>query len=105
MHSIPCFINICLPPIYRFLCITYIQFRNILFNPLWFLNLRFILFCIFLQDLDSCVSRMRTARQQRLSLAIGYHGNVVDLWERLATERDLLVDIGYANHFVKPYFT
>jgi urocanate hydratase len=37
-------------------------------------------------DLDSVLSRMERARRQREPLSLGYLGNVVDLWERLAVE-------------------
>uniref|UniRef100_A0A7M4FKU2 Urocanate hydratase n=1 Tax=Crocodylus porosus TaxID=8502 RepID=A0A7M4FKU2_CROPO len=40
----------------------------------------------------------RNARKNKTSLSLGYHGNVVDLWERLVYELDttgeLLVDLG-----------
>jgi urocanate hydratase len=37
-------------------------------------------------DLDKLLSRIDTARKAREALSIGYLGNVVDLWERLARE-------------------
>uniref|UniRef100_A0A8C6J3D5 Urocanate hydratase n=1 Tax=Melopsittacus undulatus TaxID=13146 RepID=A0A8C6J3D5_MELUD len=44
--------------------------------------------CVFVQD----------ARKNKIALSLGYHGNVVDLWERLVHELDttgeLLVDLG-----------
>jgi len=45
-------------------------------------------------DLDSCIERIKQARNERKPVSIAYHGNVVDLWERLASEEDLLVDLG-----------
>jgi urocanate hydratase len=37
-------------------------------------------------DLDSVLGRIERARRQREPLSLGYLGNVVDLWERLARE-------------------
>uniref|UniRef100_G1N6S0 urocanate hydratase n=1 Tax=Meleagris gallopavo TaxID=9103 RepID=G1N6S0_MELGA len=49
-------------------------------------------------DLDHCIARLRDARKNKIALSLGYHGNVVDLWERLAYELDttgeLLADLG-----------
>ncbi|KAK7101954.1 urocanate hydratase-like [Littorina saxatilis] len=49
-------------------------------------------------DLDSLVAMIRQARKQRRATSIGYHGNIVDVWEKLADEfdrtGDLLVDMG-----------
>ncbi|XP_006169838.1 urocanate hydratase [Tupaia chinensis] len=49
-------------------------------------------------SLDSCIQRLREARKKKEVLSLGYHGNVVDLWERLVHELDttgeLLVDLG-----------
>ncbi|XP_069045718.1 urocanate hydratase [Lepisosteus oculatus] len=49
-------------------------------------------------DLDRCVRRIREARKTKEALSLGYHGNVVDLWERLVQEYEasgeLLVDLG-----------
>uniref|UniRef100_A0A8C8S2K0 urocanate hydratase n=1 Tax=Pelusios castaneus TaxID=367368 RepID=A0A8C8S2K0_9SAUR len=49
-------------------------------------------------SLDHCVARLRDARKNKITLSLGYHGNVVDLWERLVYELDttgeLLVDLG-----------
>ncbi|XP_013404401.1 urocanate hydratase-like, partial [Lingula anatina] len=48
--------------------------------------------------LEDCIRKIRHARQDQLAVSIGYHGNIVDLWERLVYEYDstgdLLVDIG-----------
>jgi urocanate hydratase len=50
------------------------------------------------ENLDRLIARIRQARTQCFPLSIGYHGNVVDLWERLETELEstgeLLVDLG-----------
>ncbi|XP_013408281.1 urocanate hydratase [Lingula anatina] len=49
-------------------------------------------------SLEDCIRKIRHARQDQLAVSIGYHGNIVDLWERLVYEYDstgdLLVDIG-----------
>ncbi|XP_015284860.1 PREDICTED: urocanate hydratase [Gekko japonicus] len=49
-------------------------------------------------SLDHCIVRLRKARKDKMALSLGYHGNVVDLWERLVDEfnktGDLLVDLG-----------
>ncbi|TFK11986.1 CKLF-like MARVEL transmembrane domain-containing protein 6 [Platysternon megacephalum] len=49
-------------------------------------------------SLDHCIARLRDARENKITLSLGYHGNVVDLWERLVYELDTtgeqLVDLG-----------
>ncbi|XP_038266353.1 urocanate hydratase [Dermochelys coriacea] len=49
-------------------------------------------------SLDHCIARLRAARENKITLSLGYHGNVVDLWERLVYELDTtgeqLVDLG-----------
>ncbi|XP_077181476.1 urocanate hydratase [Paroedura picta] len=49
-------------------------------------------------SLDHCIARLRKAKKNKMALSLGYHGNVVDLWERLVAEfnktGDLLVDLG-----------
>ncbi|XP_017525405.1 urocanate hydratase isoform X3 [Manis javanica] len=49
-------------------------------------------------SLDHCIERLREVRKRKEVLSLGYHGNVVDLWERLVHELDttgeLLVDLG-----------
>ncbi|BFZ08472.1 hypothetical protein BsWGS_11511 [Bradybaena similaris] len=49
-------------------------------------------------DLDNLVALLRNARRRKRAVSIGYHGNVVNVWERLVTEYeskgDLLVDLG-----------
>ncbi|XP_042655630.1 urocanate hydratase isoform X2 [Tyto alba] len=49
-------------------------------------------------NLDHCIAYLRDARKNKIALSLGYHGNVVDLWERLVYELDttgeLLVDLG-----------
>ncbi|KAL8621361.1 Urocanate hydratase [Nucella lapillus] len=50
------------------------------------------------EDLDTLVTRIRQARQGRQLTSIGYHGNIVHVWERLVEEYDrtgdLLVELG-----------
>lgn len=45
-------------------------------------------------DLDGLVARARRAMEGREAVSLAYQGNVVDLWERLADEPDLKVDLG-----------
>uniref|UniRef100_G1QK18 Urocanate hydratase 1 n=1 Tax=Nomascus leucogenys TaxID=61853 RepID=G1QK18_NOMLE len=49
-------------------------------------------------SLDRCIQRLREARKKNEVLSLGYHGNVVALWERLVHELDTtgecLVDLG-----------
>lgn len=44
-------------------------------------------------DLDSLVARIGKARSSREAVSLAYHGNVVDLWERLAKD-GVDVDLG-----------
>jgi len=50
------------------------------------------------KDLDHVLLRIREAQKKKETTSIGYHGNVVDLWERLAAEYektgDRLADLG-----------
>ncbi|XP_058259038.1 urocanate hydratase [Hemibagrus wyckioides] len=50
------------------------------------------------KDLDHCIQRIREARRSKMALSLGYHGNIVALWERLWQEYEhtgeLLVDLG-----------
>jgi urocanate hydratase len=65
----------------------------------------------WVDNLDACVARIRSARAARRPLSLAYlvcsrsgltrarglthaQGNVVDLWERLAAETELLVELG-----------
>ncbi|KAK6042131.1 putative urocanate hydratase [Cooperia oncophora] len=45
-------------------------------------------------DLNEIVEMIRKYRKEKKTRSIGYLGNVVDLWERLADESELLVDLG-----------
>lgn len=44
-------------------------------------------------NLDLLIPRIRKAMEQKEAISIAYQGNVVDLWERLATEK-IEVDLG-----------
>jgi len=49
-------------------------------------------------DLPKLLLRIKRAKKEKTPVSIGYHGNIVDLWEFLATrqadEDELLVDLG-----------
>ncbi|KAE9421239.1 hypothetical protein Angca_004858, partial [Angiostrongylus cantonensis] len=45
-------------------------------------------------DLNKIVELIRAYRKQKKTISIGYLGNVVKLWEYLAAESELLVDLG-----------
>ncbi|CAB4058212.1 hutU [Lepeophtheirus salmonis] len=49
-------------------------------------------------DLDKLVARVRQARKNKETTAIGYHGNVVDIWEKFVNiyeeTGEMLVDLG-----------
>lgn len=45
-------------------------------------------------SLDELIERARRARRDREAVSLAYQGNVVDLWERLADENDLDVELG-----------
>ncbi|MCK4854312.1 MAG: urocanate hydratase, partial [Bacteroidales bacterium] len=44
-------------------------------------------------DLDRMLSRMEKARKQKEAVSLAYHGNVVDLWEKLVKE-DVEINLG-----------
>ena len=46
------------------------------------------------EDVHACVARIRKARAAKECVSIGYLGNVVTLWECLAEQEDVLVDLG-----------
>ena len=46
------------------------------------------------KSLDDCIERIVNAREEKRVTSIGFLGNVVDLWERLAEEKELLVELG-----------
>lgn len=45
-------------------------------------------------DVKQCVARIKEARAAKQPLSIGYCGNIVTLWEALAAEPELLVELG-----------
>ncbi|ETN78583.1 urocanate hydratase [Necator americanus] len=45
-------------------------------------------------DLSEIINLIRKYRKEKKTRSIGYLGNIVDLWERLAAEPDHLVDLG-----------
>ena len=46
-------------------------------------------------ELDTLVDLIKAARANpSQGIAIAYHGNIVDVWERLAEEKELLVELG-----------
>lgn len=46
------------------------------------------------EDVSSCIQAIKKARSKGEAISIGFLGNVVLLWERLAEEKELLVDLG-----------
>ena len=51
-----------------------------------------------ISDLDTLIERMRHVKAQNIVTSIGYHGNVIDVWERLVelheAHGEVLVDLG-----------
>lgn len=49
-------------------------------------------------DLDTLIERMRDVKRRNIVTSIGYHGNVIDVWERLVElyrkNGEVLVDLG-----------
>ncbi|XP_033823142.1 urocanate hydratase [Periophthalmus magnuspinnatus] len=49
-------------------------------------------------SLEHCIQRIKDCKKSKSPLSLGYHGNIVDLWERLLLEYErtgqLLVDLG-----------
>eukprot|EP00742_Colponemidia_sp_Colp-10_P004012 GILJ01004280.1.p1 GENE.GILJ01004280.1~~GILJ01004280.1.p1 ORF type:complete len:706 (-),score=106.77 GILJ01004280.1:99-2183(-) len=46
------------------------------------------------RTLDDCIQRIKEARANKEITSIAYLGNIVSLWERLAEEPELLVELG-----------
>jgi len=44
--------------------------------------------------LDDLIARVKKAKAAKEAVSIGYNGNVVDLWEKLAATDDLIVELG-----------
>jgi urocanate hydratase len=47
-----------------------------------------------IDDLPACMARLKLARAGKEVVALGFHGNIVALWEALAAEPELLVEMG-----------
>eukprot|EP00126_Sphaerothecum_destruens_P002196 Sdes_comp15639_c0_seq1m4640 len=45
-------------------------------------------------SIEDLITRIKKARLEKKPVSIGYLGNVVDIWERLVAEQDLLVELG-----------
>ena len=45
-------------------------------------------------DLESCIKRIKQAKAEAKPTSIGFQGNVVSLWERLAQEEQNFVELG-----------
>ena len=45
-------------------------------------------------DLDQLITRVKEAKRNKEAVSIGYNGNAVDLWEKLASTEDITVEIG-----------
>ena len=63
-------------------------------NPLQFLTLRNPIY----SDVDTLIEKIRFYKKERKGISIGYHGNVVDIWEKLVeifdTTGEELVELG-----------
>lgn len=46
------------------------------------------------ENLDDLILRTKNAQKNKEAISIGYLGNIVDLWERLAIEDDLEINLG-----------
>lgn len=56
-------------------------------------------------DLDQLIKRVKQAKANKEAVSIGYNGNVIDLWEKLAKQDDLIVEIGSDQSSLhNPYF-
>ncbi|CAB3405958.1 unnamed protein product [Caenorhabditis bovis] len=49
---------------------------------------------VYSKDLNQIIDWIKEYRKKRTAISIGYLGNVVDLWEKLADEPEFLVDLG-----------
>ena len=47
-----------------------------------------------IDTLPACLARLKRARAAKEVVALGFHGNIVALWEALAAEPELLVELG-----------
>uniref|UniRef100_A0AC34Q2F6 Urocanate hydratase n=1 Tax=Panagrolaimus sp. JU765 TaxID=591449 RepID=A0AC34Q2F6_9BILA len=48
----------------------------------------------YTSDLDDLIVKIKEYRSKKQGVSIGYLGNVVDLWEKLAKEDEILVELG-----------
>jgi len=44
--------------------------------------------------LRECIDRIKSAKKEKKPLSLAYKGNIVDLWESLAVEEEMLVELG-----------
>lgn len=49
---------------------------------------------IIVSSLEEVVSLIKTYKKEKKVVSIAYHGNIVDLWERLALEDENIIDLG-----------
>ncbi|KAI1721025.1 urocanase rossmann-like domain-containing protein [Ditylenchus destructor] len=49
---------------------------------------------VYSDKLDRIIDLIKEHRQKKMAISIGYLGNIVDLWERLVAEKELLVELG-----------
>jgi len=45
-------------------------------------------------DVDVVVQKIKQYKHEKKTISIGFHGNIVTLWERLVKEKEPLVDLG-----------
>lgn len=56
-------------------------------------------------DLEKLVEIIKNSRKNNISISIAYLGNIVDVWERISLEEELLVDLGSDQTSLhNPYF-
>lgn len=46
------------------------------------------------KDVNECIEMIKEYRKSKKVTSIAYHGNIVDLWEKLAEEKELIVELG-----------
>uniref|UniRef100_A0A1I7YYP1 Urocanate hydratase n=1 Tax=Steinernema glaseri TaxID=37863 RepID=A0A1I7YYP1_9BILA len=49
---------------------------------------------LYSDNLDSIIEHIKDYRKSKKPVSIGYLGNIVDLWERLCEEKEMLVELG-----------
>ena len=45
-------------------------------------------------ELPKVIARIKELKEKKETTSIGYLGNIVDLWEALAEEKDNLIELG-----------